>query len=227
MQFYTSTPFIRPIRLSETTREFAYESLHFKYGRDTEKTPAITLDGKQYRGKYFSQLTNLEKYDFAIEEIAKNAPIRICDNELISGAAPLGLAISHVVPATFEGKFVFHSVSHLTVDFETVLDIGIDGIRKNAELSLVKYKGTAKEAFIQSCLNVINSFSLWHERYLEALKDKPGFEQVYKNLKQKGILVRHLKDERIKDFVRITVGTNEQIKTLAYTLAGILAGANV
>ena len=63
--------------------------------------------------------------------------------------------------------------------------------------------------------------------FVLARHEKMSGEQVYANLKQKGILVRHLKDERIKNFVRITVGTNEQIKTLAYTLAGILAGANV
>ena len=63
--------------------------------------------------------------------------------------------------------------------------------------------------------------------FVLARHDRICGADLYQQLKQKGILVRHLKDERIKDFVRITVGTNEQIKQLAYTLAGILFGANV
>ena len=63
--------------------------------------------------------------------------------------------------------------------------------------------------------------------FVLAKHDKISGADLYSQLKQKGILVRHLKDERIKDFVRITVGTNEQIKQLAYTLSGILFGAKV
>lgn len=36
-------------------------------------------------------------------------------------------------------------------------------------------------------------------------------EKLYKELKSRGILVRHFDDERIREYVRITVGTDEQI----------------
>ena len=44
MGFYTTYKEPRPIRLSETTRTFAYDSLHFKYGQDTWKNWAVSLD---------------------------------------------------------------------------------------------------------------------------------------------------------------------------------------
>lgn len=49
-----------------------------------------------------------------------------------------------------------------------------------------------------------------------------GGAELYKKLKDRGILVRHLGDERIKDFVRITVGTEDDIKTLLSTIKDIL-----
>ncbi|MBQ8439559.1 MAG: hypothetical protein IJX19_02750, partial [Clostridia bacterium] len=131
MEFYTPNGLKRPVRLCETTRRFAYESLNHKYGLDTRKTMAIALD--DIDESVFSSLTKLEKYDISIERIVKEAPLRICDGERLSGAATLGDGIHHRVPTTYGGKKVFNSVSHLTVDFETVLKRGFNGIRKDAE----------------------------------------------------------------------------------------------
>ena len=44
MEFYTIYKNPRPVRLSESTRTFAYESLHHKYGKDTLKQIAVSLD---------------------------------------------------------------------------------------------------------------------------------------------------------------------------------------
>lgn len=38
--------------------------------------------------------------------------------------------------------------------------------------------------------------------------------EIYFQLKQNGVLVRHFKSDRISDFVRITIGTHEEMKTL-------------
>lgn len=47
-------------------------------------------------------------------------------------------------------------------------------------------------------------------------------EELYQNLKDRGILVRHFNEERIKDFVRITVGSNEEVDSLIDALGKIL-----
>ena len=49
----------------------------------------------------------------------------------------------------------------------------------------------------------------------------PG-EQLYAALKEGGILVRHFNDERIRDWVRITIGSQEQMETLIERLREIL-----
>ena len=181
MEFYTPNGLKRPVRLCETTRRFAYESLNHKYGLDTRKTMAIALD--DIDESIFSSLTKLEKYDISIERIVKEAPLRICDGERLSGAATLGDGIHHRVPTTYGGKKVFNSVSHLTVDFETVLKRGFNGIRKDAEASLARYAGTDKEPFLRSCIHCLDCYDIWHGRYMEALSKLPEYAQNYENLK--------------------------------------------
>lgn len=179
MDFYTSSKEKRPVRLSEGTRRFAEESLNHKYGLDTKKTPCVTLDHIEN----FESMTDLEKYDIAIREIVTNAPIRICEGEKISGAATLGKAIEHVLPATYKGSSVWSSISHITLDFPSVVKYGTKHIREKANASLEKYQGTEKEEFIRSCINCLDSFEIWHDRYLEILKDMPGYEENYNHLK--------------------------------------------
>jgi len=170
----------RPKRLSDGTRKFAWESLNHKYGHDTWKTNGVSMDDVEG----FDSLSPIEKYDLAIKRIAKTAPIRICEGEKISGAATLGISITHNVPATCGGECLFGSVSHLTVDFETVLKYGVDHIKRKAEAALEKHKGTSKESFALSCIRALDSFKLWHERYLSALKELEGYTENYNNLKK-------------------------------------------
>ncbi len=169
----------RPIRLSEQTRLFAYESLNHKYGKDTWETPCVLMDDYED----FDKLSPLQKYDAAIGRIVKEAPVRICDGEKISGAATFGKAINHIIPATFNGNTIFSSISHLTIDFETVLKKGVNYIERQAHSSFKKYKGTEKEPFISSCIHCLDCMRIWHNRYLEALKDLPGYSENYNNLK--------------------------------------------
>ncbi|MBQ8741773.1 MAG: hypothetical protein IJZ03_00220 [Clostridia bacterium] len=178
MKFYTQNGGKRPVRLSEKTRQFAYDSLNRKYGIDTLKTMSICLDDVDN----FNELSVLKKYDLAIMRIAEKAPIRICEGEMLSGAATLGLAIKHTVPATYNGTPVCSSISHLTVDFETVLKEGVNSIKIKAEEAYEKYRTTEKEAFSKSCLNCIRAFELWHTRYLDALRDLPEYQANYDNL---------------------------------------------
>ncbi|MDD6276164.1 MAG: histidinol-phosphate transaminase [Clostridia bacterium] len=60
--------------------------------------------------------------------------------------------------------------------------------------------------------------------FLFAKPDKIGGGEYYLTLKKMGILVRHFDKELIKDYVRITVGTPEQMKALIEATEKILGG---
>ncbi|MBR5134277.1 MAG: hypothetical protein IKV35_01630 [Clostridia bacterium] len=177
MQFF-ATNGTRPVRLNEQTRRFAFESLEHVYGLDTAATPSVALDDIPD----FESLSPLAQYDAAIERIATTAPLRICDGEKISGAATLGLAVHHRVPATYRGESPFDSVSHLTIDFETVLKHGVDGIQAQAEDALARHRGTDREAFINSCLHCLRCLRVWHARYVAELSSRTGYEQTVRRL---------------------------------------------
>lgn len=58
--------------------------------------------------------------------------------------------------------------------------------------------------------------------FVLAKSDRIGGEEFYLKLKENGILVRHFKDERIKEYVRITVGTDDEVDELLKISAKIL-----
>ena len=174
MEFPSANGIKRPVRCSDGTRRFAYESLGHKYGLQCRETPCVKIEGE------FDD--PLKKHDVAIRAICEQAPVRICEDELISGSATLGNAIKHVIPADHNGSPVFMSMSHLTADFFTPVNEGLDSVREAALASYEKYKGTEKEAFMKSCLSVLDSFDIWHKRYLDALRDKPEYRANYEAL---------------------------------------------
>lgn len=178
MEFFTVNG-KRPCRLRDATRRFAYESLHHKYGLQTKETMTVSLDDIDG----FERMSPIRQYDAAIARIADTAPIRICEGELLSGAATLGQAIHHMVPASFGGRVPFYSVSHLTIDFETVLKKGVCSLREDVLHSLKIHGGTEREPFLHSCLNCIDSMKRWHARYLDALRGMDGYEDNYTYLK--------------------------------------------
>ncbi|MBQ6553071.1 MAG: hypothetical protein IJL83_05600 [Clostridia bacterium] len=177
MEFASINGIPRPKRLSDATRRFAAGSLGCKYGLDAKKTPFVTLDDIEG----FDALSPCGKYDAAVRRIAESAPIRICEGELVSGAATLGAAIGHVVPAYFGGEPVCQSISHLTVDFFSVVREGLDAVRAKAEKASEEYRGTEREEFARSCVSCLDSFDIWHKRYLNALREA-GLAENYENL---------------------------------------------
>ena len=59
--------------------------------------------------------------------------------------------------------------------------------------------------------------------FLFARSENISGGELYQKLKQRGILVRHFTAERIKEFNRITIGTQEQMETLIQTVKDILS----
>ena len=171
MEFFSGNGIVRPVRLSDETRRFAERSLSHEFGLDTRKTAAVSLDDVPD----FGELNPLEKYAAAIRRIAERCPVRVCDGEKISCSATLGTAIDHTVPATFRGDTVFEGVSHLTIDYETVLREGLEGLKKKVLDSLMKHTEVRRAAFLENCLSVIRSFEIWIGRYLDALRDRPEY----------------------------------------------------
>ncbi len=60
--------------------------------------------------------------------------------------------------------------------------------------------------------------------FIFAKTDAIGGEDLYLELKKRGILIRHFKTEKIKDFNRITIGTMEEMQILVRTVRTILKG---
>lgn len=194
MEFYTAYREPRPVRLCEATRQFAYQSLELhQYGQEAMQTPAVTMD----HIKGFEVLSPLEKERLILREIAEKAPVSLNYGERLCGGARLGLAISHVMPATYGGQVVFPSVSHLTLDFGIVLAEGLEGIRARVEASIKAHRGTDREAFLTNCMAALDAFEVWHGRYADALAHYiksaaedgvlppcPAFEKSLENLRR-------------------------------------------
>lgn len=158
VKFFSAIP--RPVRLCEATRRFAYDSLHAVYGREAEQTPYVEADED---GR-----TDADLYDAAIRTIAERAPIRILEDERISGAATLGGAINGFVPVTVNGKPPFRGIDHVTFGFDRVLQEGIDGMEREVDEALITKGQRAR--LLRSLKNVAQSLRIWHGRYLQALE---------------------------------------------------------
>lgn len=78
------------------------------------------------------------------------------------------------------------------------------------------YTRNALEALGFTCTDSLANF------LLASSPELPG-GQLYRRLKERGILVRHFSDERLEDWVRITIGTRNQMEALAAAVADLLA----
>lgn len=58
--------------------------------------------------------------------------------------------------------------------------------------------------------------------FILAHTDRIGGKELYEALKSKGVLVRHLSDERITDSIRITIGSREQMEVFIQKITEIL-----
>jgi len=181
MKFYHASTTPRPVRLSQSTRTFAERSLDGVYGREAREHPAVTLDDVAD----WEKLTAQQRYDIAVRRIVEQAPVRITQQELVCGAATLGAAIGHTVPATRGGQIVMESVSHLTLGFHTALRHGINDYERRIRARLGDADLTEKQrGVLEGMLNIIDCMHIWHNRYMEALQTSgnPHAAQIRENL---------------------------------------------
>ena len=90
-------------------------------------------------------------------------------------------------------------------------------VRKNCETIIKNREYTAK-ALKDLGFYLTDSKA----NFIFAKSDKIGGEELYLKLKARGVLVRHFNSPRIKDFVRITIGTKKQMDILIKTVEEIL-----
>lgn len=82
---------------------------------------------------------------------------------------------------------------------------------KNTRSFLIKELEVLGFNVIPSCAN-----------FIFAKKDGISGEKLYLKLKENGILIRHFNKERIKDYIRITIGTMDETLSLINTIKTII-----
>ena len=87
---------------------------------------------------------------------------------------------------------------------------------------IIKTRKKTAESLKKLSFYVTDSYA----NFIFAKHESKGGEQIYKELKQKGILVRHFSLPCIKDFNRITVGSEKQMDALIKALEEI-TGASI
>lgn len=174
--FYTPSATPRPVRLSEGTRRFADESLHGKYGDGAMECMAIALDDPTHPDRLtredFESLSDIGRQDAAIAALVRYAPIRLCPEERVCGAATCGGAIGAHIPVTFEGDLILWGVNHLTVDFFTAVREGMATVEAQVAARLARAETESLRPrqleFLRSCEATLRAFRVWHGRYLAA-----------------------------------------------------------
>ena len=86
--------------------------------------------------------------------------------------------------------------------------------------AIVETRSWTKQQLEARGFTVLNS----RTNFLFASTGKKGGGELYRKLKEKGVLVRHFDAPRITDWLRITIGTPEDMEALLRALDEILEG---
>ncbi len=178
-------------RLSDKTREMAYEALLGKWGKQLIPTPIVLTEQEEQQYPDVGDMV----YALGVKHIAQEAPIRITPDELLVGATTLKEGPWHQLPVRRRnGNILTDSISHVTLGFDEVLKIGYRGLRSHVENRLSR-RGDLDEKqveFLQACLVTLDAMQIWHTRYMRLLDErisqsegeqKTHYEQIRENLK--------------------------------------------
>ena len=96
---------------------------------------------------------------------------------------------------------------------QSYYDNNCESIIQTRDLTAAKMKSLGFE-ILESCAN-----------FIMARHNKIAGFEIYKGLRERGILVRHFAKPRIDDYVRITIGTTEDMESLCTALKEMLENA--
>jgi hypothetical protein len=147
-----------PSRLSKITHELAWKGLSGETGS--------TMKSADWEFALDPKLSPQHRYAAVAMSVARNAPLRILPGELIVGSATLVEATAAAVP--FLGTI---GVNHTTFDFERILGLGYDGLRKEIRARLDG--GTLDEIgrdLNEAALLTLDAADVWQERNIALLR---------------------------------------------------------
>ncbi|MBP5505578.1 MAG: hypothetical protein J6X89_05710 [Bacteroidales bacterium] len=151
-----------PQRLSKITHELAWKGLSGENGR--------TMKMVDWNPQIDPALPPQMKYAAAAKSIAENAPLRILPGELIVGSATLLEAMHERIPILLS-----QSVTHTTLDFERILPLGYNGLRKQIRERLAA--GTLDEKgreLNEAALLTLDAADIWQQRNIALLEQMMG-----------------------------------------------------
>lgn len=171
-----------PKRLSDVTHSLAERGLSGEFGRSMVPAGVKLEDLMDVSG-----LSEEMRCAHAIKFIAERAPLRILPGERIVGSATYSEAVGHAIP--IYGK---SSVSHTTLGFDRVLQVGYKGLRKEIADRLARGGLDAKGVDLLNAMKLcLDAADRWHKRHVSHLRkliskstgeEKSNYERVLGNL---------------------------------------------
>ena len=151
-----------PHRLSQTVHKIAEEGFSGKLGKELKNPDWDYSEVKN------SQVGPQERYGLAALSVAKNAPLRFIEGELIVGSASLLPAAHHQIPC-MDGVA---SISHTTLGFEKMLKKGYCNLRKEI-IERQKRGGLDAEGedVLKGMLMTLDAAKIWNDRYVARLEE--------------------------------------------------------
>ncbi len=125
-----------------------------------------------------------------------------------------------LIKALNDVKYSFNSytLNNFAIELGTAILSDEEYFRKTTGW-IIKTREWMKGELTKNGFTYLNS----QTNFIFAKHERVPAKQIFESLKDKGIYVRFWSDERIKDYLRITVGTRAEMEILLAEIEGILA----